>query len=317
MPSAAAALFGQDAFWRDLIAFTWNIKTLEGRDAIRDMLEAQLPAVRPRHWELDEAATEAGGVTEAWISFETEVARGRGHLRLKGDEAWTLLTTARELKGFEEKQGAYREKGVEHGIRQGRRSWLDRQREEQAELGVTRQPYCLVIGGGQGGIALGARLKRLGVPTLIVDKHERPGDQWRSRYKSLHLHDPVWYDHLPYLPFPDHWPVFASKDKIGDWLEMYTKVMELNYWSRTECRSARYDAEAQEWTVELTARRRAGDASPEATRARHRHVGHPEPAGLCRHGGFRGREPSFEPPPRRRPLPRQAGRGDRVQQLGA
>ncbi len=248
---AAASLFGQDSFWRDLIAFTWNIKTLEGRDAIRAMLEAQLPDIRPRHWELDEAATEADGVTEAWISFETEVVRGKGHLRLKGEEAWTLLTTARELKGFEEKQGAYREKGVEHGVRQGRRSWLDRQRDEQAELGVKHQPYCLVIGGGQGGIALGARLKRLGVPTLIVDKHERPGDQWRSRYKSLHLHDPVWYDHLPYLPFPDHWPVFASKDKIGDWLEMYTKVMELNYWSRTECRSARYDAEAQEWTVEL------------------------------------------------------------------
>ncbi len=248
---AAVSLFGQDCFWRDLIAFTWNVKTLEGRDEIRSMLEAQLPAIRPRHWELQEAATEAGGVTEAWISFETDVARGKGHLRLKGDEAWTLLTTARELKGFEEKQGAYREKGVEHGVRQGRRSWLDRQHDERAELGITRQPYCLVIGGGQGGIALGARLKRMGVPTLIVDKHERPGDQWRSRYKSLHLHDPVWYDHLPYLPFPDHWPVFASKDKIGDWLEMYTKVMELNYWGATECRSARYDAGSQEWIVDV------------------------------------------------------------------
>ncbi len=109
-----------------------------------------------------------------------------------------------------------------------------------------------MVGGGQGGIALGARLKRLGVPALIVDKHDRPGDQWRSRYKSLHLHDPVWYDHLPYLPFPDHWPVFAAKDKVGDWLEMYTKVMELNYWSRTEVHSARYDESAAEWVVELT-----------------------------------------------------------------
>ena len=52
------------------------------------------------------------------------------------------------------------------------------------------------------------------------------------------LHDPVWYDHLPYLPFPDDWPVFAPKDKIGDWLEMYAKVMELNYWGSTECKSA-------------------------------------------------------------------------------
>ena len=50
------------------------------------------------------------------------------------------------------------------------------------------------------------------------------------RYKSLCLHDPVWYDHLPYLKFPDNWPVFSPKDKIADWLEMYTRVMELNYW---------------------------------------------------------------------------------------
>ena len=45
------------------------------------------------------------------------------------------------------------------------------------------------------------------------------------------LHDPVWYDHLPYIPFPEHWPVFTPKDKMGDWLEMYAKVMELNYWA--------------------------------------------------------------------------------------
>ncbi len=67
----------------------------------------------------------------------------------------------------------------------------------------------LIIGGGQGGIALGARLRQLDVPTIIIDKRSRPGDQWRSRYKSLCLHDPVWYDPRPYLKFPDNWPVFA------------------------------------------------------------------------------------------------------------
>ncbi|MFD0516481.1 flavin-containing monooxygenase [Paractinoplanes durhamensis] len=98
----------------------------------------------------------------------------------------------------------------------------------------------MVIGGGQGGIALGARLRQLGVPALVIDKQERPGDQWRKRYKSLCLHDPVWYDHLPYLPFPANWPVFSPKDKIGDWLEMYTRVMEVPYWSSSTVRSATF-----------------------------------------------------------------------------
>jgi putative flavoprotein involved in K+ transport len=56
---------------------------------------------------------------------------------------------------------------------------------------------------------------------------------------------------MPYLPFPDNWPVFTPKDKIGDWLEMYTKVMELNYWGSTVCKSARYDEAKGEWIVEV------------------------------------------------------------------
>jgi putative flavoprotein involved in K+ transport len=107
----------------------------------------------------------------------------------------------------------------------------------------------VIIGGGQGGIGLAARLKRLDVPTIVIEKNERAGDSWRKRYKSLCLHDPVWYDHVPYLPFPDHWPVFSPKDKIGDWLEMYTKVMELNYWSSTVCRNAEYHPETRDWSV--------------------------------------------------------------------
>jgi len=137
-----------------------------------------------------------------------------------------------------------------HGLAD-KRNWLEKRRDEEAALGITEQPYCLVIGGGQGGLGLGARLKRLGVPTLIVDKAERPGDQWRGRYKSLCLHDPVWYDHMPYLPFPDHWPIFTPKDQIGDWLEMYAKVMELNYWAKTECVKASFNEAEGRWTVEV------------------------------------------------------------------
>jgi putative flavoprotein involved in K+ transport len=248
---AAAALFVANGFWRDLITFTWNITTLEGRGQIRDMLAATLATVRPHTFAVEGDATAADGVTEGWFTFETGVARGTGLVRLKDEGAWTLLTTMTELKGFEERKGPTREAGVEHGVVRGRKSWLERKAQEAAELGYETQPYCVVIGGGQGGIGLGARLRRLGVPTIVIDKHERPGDAWRERYKSLCLHDPVWYDHLPYLPFPDHWPVFAPKDKIGDWLEMYTRVLELNYWSSTECISAAYDEQTKEWMVNV------------------------------------------------------------------
>ena len=246
---AAVDLFAPDRHWRDLVAFTWNIRTQEGPEAIRAMLNARLSDTRASGFAVEGVATEAAGVVEAWFTFETAVARGRGHLRLKDGKAWTLLTTMTELKGFEERKGERRVKGAEHGVHPGRKTWLEERQDEAAALGFTEQPYVVIVGGGQGGIALGARLRRLGVPSIIVEKNARPGDSWRKRYKSLCLHDPVWYDHLPYLPFPDDWPVFAPKDKIGDWLEMYTKVMELNYWGSTTAKKARFDAASQQWEL--------------------------------------------------------------------
>ena len=228
-------MFAEECYWRDLVAFTWNIKTMEGRDQVRDMLAHCLERVKPRDWRVadGEPATEAGGVLEAWISFETEIARGYGLIRIRDGLIWTLLTTMVELKGHEEKAGFTRPLGARHGVNPGAKTWKELRDEETEKLGYEKQPYVVIIGGGQGGIALGARLRQLGVPTIIVEKNERAGDSWRKRYKSLCLHDPVWYDHLPYIDFPKNWPVFSPKDKIGDWLEMYAKVMELNYWTKT------------------------------------------------------------------------------------
>ena len=250
----AAGMFETEGCWRDFVSFTWNLRTLEGREEIGEMLDSQLAAAAPTGWELAEPAAESGGVIEAWINFETAAGRGWGHLRLRDGRAWTLLTTLQELKGHEEKKGRDRDKGVEHVIRRGRRTWLEQKHDRQETLGYTEQPYAVIIGGGQGGIGLAARLKRLGVPTIVIEKNERAGDSWRKRYKSLHLHDPVWYDHLPYIPFPDDWPVFPAKDKVGDWLEHYTAIMDLDYWSGTQCLGAEFDETTATWRVRVDRR---------------------------------------------------------------
>ncbi len=238
--NAATEMFEPGGYWRDLVSFTWNIKTCEGRGEIKAMLAARLADVKPRNFQAK---------TAEWFSFETAIGRGIGHLRLRDKQCWTMLTTLQELKGHEEKAGPNRLK-------------LPVPRAEG--LGIAEQPYVLIVGGGQGGIALAARLKRLGVPALVVEKNERAGDSWRNRYESLTLHDTVWYDHMPYIPFPDHWPVFSPKDKIADWLEMYTRVMELDYWTSTLCKRARFNAAANEWEV-LVIR----DGQPHTLRPRH------------------------------------------------
>lgn len=153
-------MFAVDSFWRDLVAFTWNIKTLEGRGAVAEMLRARLADTSPSGFRTREPATADGDVTSAFIEFETATGRGSGHLRLRGDEGWTLLTTLQELKGHEERKGATRVLGAVHGSDPDRRWWAEKRAEEEATLGREAQPYVLVIGGGQGGIALGARLRQ-------------------------------------------------------------------------------------------------------------------------------------------------------------
>ena len=111
---AAAELFAEESYWRDFLAFTWNLKTLEGREQICRMLAQTLPHVRPSGWEVEGEPTEADGVTECWVRFETSAGSGWGYLRLREGKAWTLLTTLQDLRGFEEQKGPRRDRGVVH-----------------------------------------------------------------------------------------------------------------------------------------------------------------------------------------------------------
>ena len=91
--SGVANLFADECYWRDLIALTWNIRTVEGRSAIAEMLAATLPATRPGSFALEGAADQTGNIIEAWFKFETALGRGSGHLRLKDGLGYTLLTS--------------------------------------------------------------------------------------------------------------------------------------------------------------------------------------------------------------------------------
>lgn len=99
-----------------------------------------------------------------------------------------MFTSVEELKGYEEKNGRSRPAGVTHGENINRESWADRRHREKNY--IDSEPTVLIIGAGQAGLNLGARLGQLNINTLIVDKNDRIGDNWRKRYRFLVLHDP-------------------------------------------------------------------------------------------------------------------------------
>ncbi|KAL2174088.1 oxidoreductase-like protein [Thermothelomyces heterothallicus CBS 202.75] len=265
------------SFWRDHLVLSWRLRTLKGRDKIREFLEAQLGGGKMIRFEVDSSSEfrrpqtaefrPLGGVTG--VQFFVRVERddgvagrvGRGVVRMVEAEPgvwklWTLFTTLEEVKGSEERKGERRERGVQHGAIGGRRNWAERRRDESEFVGT--DPVVLIIGAGQGGLTAAARLKMLGIPALIIDKNSAVGDNWRKRYHQLVLHDPVWYDHMPYVPFPDFWPIFTPKDKLADWFEAYVKALELNVWTESEMVSSSWDDAKQLWTVQIKRARASG-----------------------------------------------------------
>jgi putative flavoprotein involved in K+ transport len=254
---AAMRLFLPDAYWRDLVAFTWNVLTAEGHEAIRDMLEACLARTAPDAWQVAAPARANEDLIEAAASFETAVARCRAVIRLKDGRCWTLLTTVTELKGFEETSGSRRPRGTPPHYHPGRQNWQRQRQQEAQDLGTVRQPYCVIVGAGHSGLSLAARLRQLDVPTLVIDKRKRPSDTWRNRHDGLALHSPSWFDPLPYLPYPENWPLYPSKDQFANWLDTYAAALDLDVWPDTECLHAEFDEARSEWQLQVS---RAGHA---------------------------------------------------------
>jgi len=259
-----------------MVAFTWSIETFEGKENIGKAFAKTAPAAAPHSWAVDGSpGIGSDGETECWLAFQTAAGRGKAHVRLDSNgKAITLATSLRELEGRPFATG--RRRALGHPCenvseisqpRPGRRYWHERRAASMPSAlgGEAEDPYVLIIGSGQAGLSLGARLKLLGVPYVCVEKHPRVGDSWRARYPGLLLHDPVWYDHLPYIPFPESWPVFTPRDKVADWLEFYSKAMDLNVALNTSVVGALPPSEidesdAQAWTV-LVKRGNAGEAS--------------------------------------------------------
>lgn len=271
---AVAALFRADGHWRDIVALSWKIATWSGADVAPALagaagaLGARDFAVDPERYPPREVERAGEATVEAILRFTTRVGRGAGVLRIKlGDadalRAWTLMTSLDHIaRHDEESERIAREEPAFDREWQGP-NWLDKR--EAARRFEDRDPAVLVVGGGHAGLTAAAALGALNVDTLVVDRMERIGDNWRRRYHGLKLHNQVYSNHMPYMPFPKTWPRYIPKDKIANWLEGYVEAMEIAFWTRTSFEGAEYDAQGKGWVARL----KRADGSERVVRPRH------------------------------------------------
>ncbi|RMZ76991.1 hypothetical protein DV738_g4629, partial [Chaetothyriales sp. CBS 135597] len=282
---AVAYFFLEDSYWRDHLALSFDFRTLRGRTKINSFLAEQglwLESIetdksseyRKAHVAPFDGIGKHKGI-EAFIKFASKHGTGRGTIRLSRDSAcnswkiFSLFTSLDSLINHEEATFGRRVVGATHGGQPGRKNWQERRTAEGNFEGGS-EPAVLIVGAGQAGLTAAARLKLLGVDTLVIDRNRQIGDNWRHRYHHLVLHDPVWYDHMPYLPFPPHWPIFTPKDKLAEWFEIYVRALELNVWTQTTITKSSWDQSTAQWTV--TVERTKADGSKESRTLSPKHI---------------------------------------------
>ncbi|TCD63704.1 hypothetical protein EIP91_005109 [Steccherinum ochraceum] len=225
---------------RDVLTFTWDCRSLEGTEKISKYLSGKLKPgfitdvklwddahVRPAFFPLGPGAS---GV-EAPFSFEAPVTHGRGLARLvkDGNGEWKALSVCMyvaDIKGHEETD---HEVGIygNHTL-----AWADVYAERKAK--IESEPQVLIVGGGQIGLMLAATCKQMDIRALTIERTDRVGDMWRSRYPTLVLHTTRRQHEMLYQPYPATWPLFAPKAKFGDWLEGYVQFQDLVVWTSSQ-----------------------------------------------------------------------------------
>ncbi|KAI1793669.1 dimethylaniline monooxygenase (N-oxide-forming) [Ganoderma leucocontextum] len=239
---AFADLFLPGGWLRDILVFTWDIRAFEGREKIVTYLADRLPGAEVKDIRLNETphlaprvynmptSTELG--VQFAFTFEFQRGHGRGYARLAPDadgvyRAFTVLTELADLRGHEEL------------------STLP-PRDESVET----NPQVIIVGAAQTGLQVAARFKRMNIPTLVIERNSRVGDNWRQRYPTLTLNTIRRHHTLLYQPYPSDWPEFTPRDKLADWLEHYASAQNLVVWTNSELQPRpTYNAADQRWDV--------------------------------------------------------------------
>lgn len=171
------ACLALDCHWRDLLALSWDLRTVSGQASVAACL-VDWAGVHPRWFRLQpgaELSAPYDGLeyVSGAGSFETDAGVCSLRFNLvntaRGWKAWTIVSSLDALKP---------------------RSDV---RARSAPGTASDEPAVVIVGAGQCGLAVAARLVHLGITPLLIERNSRIGDNWRNRYSNLVLNTPTKY----------------------------------------------------------------------------------------------------------------------------
>ncbi|EIW81802.1 FAD/NAD(P)-binding domain-containing protein [Coniophora puteana RWD-64-598 SS2] len=240
--------FLPNGWLRDVLCFTWDFRSVEGHANLTSFFSESLGAdtrfstVSMHDIALDTDITLGGpstfpvpgteivGVQGAFrFALREPSARGRGFFRLmpsqEGYKALVVYTAMHKLVGHEEP--TERPRGIPLDATKMTTWEEDREKEVEA---IESDPTVLIVGGGQCGLMVAARFRRMGIRALIIEKTPRVGDVWRDR----------------------NFPQYIGRTKLADFMESYVIQQELTVWTSSTLLSNPapvFDEATKRWTV--------------------------------------------------------------------
>ncbi|KAH9203185.1 hypothetical protein DL95DRAFT_350116 [Leptodontidium sp. 2 PMI_412] len=249
----SSLFFTDQAYWRDTLALTYHLRTFKNRDAIASALLELGPKREVCSIQIlpDSPALICAGPTLSWIesmfTFNTRSPRAtcQGKVVIlpeySGENVlkWKIWTLATWLVHFDDFP------------------------EDDSRLKLPSNPLrgshilrteVLIIGAGNSGLILAARLKTLAIDYILIDKNRNIGDNWALRYDNLRFHVPKSFVETPYIRYPDEAPNLLHRDDLAEQMRRFAK--ELNLEDRvlleTTAESTSYDSSNQTWSLKLS-----------------------------------------------------------------
>lgn len=201
-----------NTIWRDLLAFTDYFRTFYGRDTVlRTLKKLSVPKKRSvfRVKEGREPRLAKTAKGSSWVDIDILFTAQHGNLAqncmgtvsamLADDGAWRIWMLRTWLECFD---GYGHPDVLEPKVEQRRQTAQEADGHaingtSESNNAIEAEYGAVVVGAGQAGLAVGGRLKALGVSYVILDSHAEIGDVWANRYESLRWHTSKEYGNLP------------------------------------------------------------------------------------------------------------------------